>query len=319
VRGRYQSFNDWLRDCGRLTTREEPARSGPRQRDATEDEEEVQDRHVTQVAEVVVIRRRDDHVGARDAEERTEQGERARGGSGQGAADAAGGTRRSQGAEIACALAGISPTVLARIASARRAPAVVAMAMGIANDALSRCVSIVMTTACSRDRSTLKTGDRLPESLNPDAVLESDLNASTRLTHAMAAEQEEVIALLEWLHAATRSIVHSVRFASSSRRWRRSSSSTRRSAVRGFAGTCVEQTFISAERHHALPGRARRVALLCDFALSDAEVDARALEAGPNEVGIPLGARPGRRGGVTTPSRVPSLRHRAGGTGTSSC
>jgi hypothetical protein len=79
VCGRSQSLNDWPRDCGRLTSREEPARSGRRQRDAHDDEEEVQDRQVTQVAEVVVIRRRHDHVGARDAEERTEQGERSTG------------------------------------------------------------------------------------------------------------------------------------------------------------------------------------------------------------------------------------------------
>jgi hypothetical protein len=52
---------------------------GSGQRHADDRKGEVEVGHVAQVAEVVVIRRREDDVGAGDAEERAEKGERAGG------------------------------------------------------------------------------------------------------------------------------------------------------------------------------------------------------------------------------------------------
>ena len=99
------------------------------QRHADDREGEVEDRHVAQVAEVVVVHRREDDVGAGDAEERAEERERAGGGGRQRAADpevapVAVRVRRSPALSLR-----ISPTVIARMASARMAPAAVAMAM----------------------------------------------------------------------------------------------------------------------------------------------------------------------------------------------
>ena len=86
-----------------------PARSQPAAVAAsgtpTDREGEVEDRHVAEIAEVVVVGRREDEVGAGDAEERAEERERAGGGGGQRAADPGGGPGRGQGAKVTGALA----------------------------------------------------------------------------------------------------------------------------------------------------------------------------------------------------------------------
>jgi hypothetical protein len=67
----------------------------------------------------------------------------------------------------------ISPTVMARIASARRAPAAVAMAIGFAYDALSRRASIVRPARAASSRAaaicSLVNG-RLDSTSQPDGI-----------------------------------------------------------------------------------------------------------------------------------------------------
>ena len=57
-------------DCARLAAGEEPAGCGGGERDAEDCDDEVQDGYVAEVAEVVVVGRGKDEVGAGDAEER---------------------------------------------------------------------------------------------------------------------------------------------------------------------------------------------------------------------------------------------------------
>src|SRR5829696_9037522 len=100
-----QSLDDRPCDRGRLAAGEEPPGGGGGGRDADQRESEVEDRYVAEIAEVVVVQREQDDVGAGDAEQRAEQGERARGGRRQPAADAGGGSGRGQRAQVSGALA----------------------------------------------------------------------------------------------------------------------------------------------------------------------------------------------------------------------
>src|SRR4051794_39488827 len=95
-----RSLDDGPGDGGRLAAGEQPAGGGGGQRHAGDGESEVEDGHVAEVAEVVVVRGREDEVGTGDAEQRTEERERAGGGGGQRAADAGGGSGRGQGSQV---------------------------------------------------------------------------------------------------------------------------------------------------------------------------------------------------------------------------
>ena len=72
-------------------------------------EDEVEHRDPTEIAEVVEVGRRDNDIGAGDAEERAQEGEPAGGGGGQRSADPARGSGRGQGAEVAGGLAADQP------------------------------------------------------------------------------------------------------------------------------------------------------------------------------------------------------------------
>jgi len=61
------SLDDGPGNRGRLAPSEEPAGRGGGQRHADDCEREIQERHVAQVAEVVVVRRSEGDVGAGDA------------------------------------------------------------------------------------------------------------------------------------------------------------------------------------------------------------------------------------------------------------
>ena len=88
-----------------------------------------------------MIRRHQDDVRTRDAEKRAQERERAGCGRSQRAADPCGRPGRGQGAEVPTLSLRINPTVIARIASASRAPAAVAIAIGVASEVRLRCVS----------------------------------------------------------------------------------------------------------------------------------------------------------------------------------
>src|SRR4029453_15507062 len=102
---RTTSFDHCPGDGGRLAAGEQPARRGGGPRGADDREGEVEDRDVTQVAEVVVVGRHEEDVGAGDAEQRAEERECAGGGARQRAADAGGGSGRGQGGEVPGAIA----------------------------------------------------------------------------------------------------------------------------------------------------------------------------------------------------------------------
>ena len=97
------------RDGGWLAAGEEPAGGGGDQRHAEDDEGEREHRDPAEIAEVVVVGRGERDVGAGDAEQRAEEGERAGGGGGQRTPGPPGGSGRRQRAEVACALAADQP------------------------------------------------------------------------------------------------------------------------------------------------------------------------------------------------------------------
>ena len=94
---------------GGLAPGEQPAGRGGRERDAHDHQDEGEHRDPTEIAEVVEVGRREREVGAGDAEERAEEGERAGGGGRQRAADPARRPGRGQGAKITGALAADQP------------------------------------------------------------------------------------------------------------------------------------------------------------------------------------------------------------------
>src|SRR6185436_13101903 len=96
-------------DRGRLAAREEPPARSRGQRYADHGQAEVEDRHVAEIAEVVVVHRRENGVGAGDAEQRAEEGERAGGGRRESSANGGGGSGRGQRPEVTGALASNQP------------------------------------------------------------------------------------------------------------------------------------------------------------------------------------------------------------------
>ena len=123
-----------------------PARSasrGGRQREADDDQDDGDYRHTTEVAEVVMVSRCEREIGAGDAEQRAEEGEHAGGGGRQRPADPARGLVAVSVRRSPALSPRISPTVMARIPSARRTPAAVAgIAMGVARRC-ARSVSLI--------------------------------------------------------------------------------------------------------------------------------------------------------------------------------
>ena len=111
---------DYLPGNGRrLAPGKEPPGRGRGQRHADDRQGEVDDRHVTQVAQVVVVQGREHDGTGEDAQERAEQRQRAGGGRRDRAPDAevapvATRVRRSPALSLR-----IRPTVIARMASAR--------------------------------------------------------------------------------------------------------------------------------------------------------------------------------------------------------
>ena len=104
-RVRRRSFDHCPGDRGRLAAGKQPSSCGGGQWYADDCECEVEDRHVAEVAEIVVVDRPDDDVGAGDAEQRGEQRKCAGGGRSQRAAESGswprsrsgcGGRRRSR-------------------------------------------------------------------------------------------------------------------------------------------------------------------------------------------------------------------------------
>src|SRR4029453_10441520 len=85
------SFDPCPGDGGGPAEGEQPAGRGGGQRQADDREGEVEDRDVTQVAEVVVVGRHEEDVGAGDAEQRAEECECAGGGARPRGPDGGGG------------------------------------------------------------------------------------------------------------------------------------------------------------------------------------------------------------------------------------
>src|SRR5688572_25328589 len=109
VRSSRWSLDGGPGDGGRLAAGEQPTGRDGRPRYAHDHEDEVQHGYPTEIAEVVEVRRSEGEIGAGDAEERAQEGERAGGGGGQRPADPACGSGRGQRAKVAGRLAADEP------------------------------------------------------------------------------------------------------------------------------------------------------------------------------------------------------------------